>query len=213
MSQDLSKGKIYKITNDYNDEVYVGSTCDTLIKRFSCHKSHSNNPKKMNRPLYALMREIGTERFAIYLIEEFSCVNKYELNQREGHWIRQIGNLNKRIEGRTKSEYREHNSDKFKIYSKQYNEENVEKLTEYRKKYYRENADKIIEYSKKYFQENFDKIKENRKEYLTEYYQKTKAQLSEVVECDCGCKVSKYSLTRHKKRQIHIKRMEEQKSI
>ena len=32
MSQDFGKGKIYKITNDYNDEVYVGSTCDTLLE-------------------------------------------------------------------------------------------------------------------------------------------------------------------------------------
>ena len=36
---DFKKGKIYKITNDYNDDVYVGSTCDTLIKRFSYHKA------------------------------------------------------------------------------------------------------------------------------------------------------------------------------
>ena len=27
MSQDFNKGKIYKITNDYNDDIYVGSTC------------------------------------------------------------------------------------------------------------------------------------------------------------------------------------------
>ena len=34
-SRDFSQGKIYKITNDYNDDIYVGSTCDTLVKRFS----------------------------------------------------------------------------------------------------------------------------------------------------------------------------------
>jgi len=34
-SRDFSQGKIYKITNDYNDAIYVGSTCDTLVKRFS----------------------------------------------------------------------------------------------------------------------------------------------------------------------------------
>ncbi len=32
MKVDYSKGKIYKITNDYNDDVFVGFTCDTLIK-------------------------------------------------------------------------------------------------------------------------------------------------------------------------------------
>ena len=30
MKTDYSKGKIYKITNDYNDHVYIGATCDTL---------------------------------------------------------------------------------------------------------------------------------------------------------------------------------------
>jgi hypothetical protein len=32
MPQDFSKAKIYKITNDFDDDVYVGSTCDTLVK-------------------------------------------------------------------------------------------------------------------------------------------------------------------------------------
>ena len=34
-SRDFSQGKIYKITNDYNDDIHVGSTCDALVKRFS----------------------------------------------------------------------------------------------------------------------------------------------------------------------------------
>jgi hypothetical protein len=69
MCQDLSKGKIYKIINDDNDEVYVGSTCDTLVKRFSAHKSNRNSRAKMNRPLYVLMRKIGTDRFGIEWVE------------------------------------------------------------------------------------------------------------------------------------------------
>ena len=62
---DYSKGKIYKITNDYNDYVYIGSTCDTLSKNFSKHKTES---KSRNNPLYKLMNEIGFERFRIELI-------------------------------------------------------------------------------------------------------------------------------------------------
>ncbi len=38
MKVDYSKSKIYKITNDFNNDIYVGSTCDTLVKRFSNHK-------------------------------------------------------------------------------------------------------------------------------------------------------------------------------
>ena len=45
MKVDYSNGKIYKITNDFNDDVYVVSTCDTLVKRFSHHKTCINSEK------------------------------------------------------------------------------------------------------------------------------------------------------------------------
>ena len=120
MSQDFGKGKIYKITNDYNDDVYVGSTCDLLTKRFSNHKNDSKNDKKQGRPIYKLMNEIGFERFRIELIEEYQCQDKYQLRQREGHFIRELGTLNQRIAGRTRQE------DDRKEYSKEYRENNKE---------------------------------------------------------------------------------------
>jgi group I intron endonuclease len=95
MSQDLSKDKIYIITNDFNDEVYVGSTCDTLVKRFSAHKSSTNKSEKMQRPLYTLMREIGTERFRMELIEDYPCEDKYQLRQKEGEYIKLMELLKK----------------------------------------------------------------------------------------------------------------------
>ena len=65
MSQDLSKGKIYKITNDYNDDVYVGSTCDLLTKKFSSHKRERNCANRKNSKLYSLMREIDPPTIAM----------------------------------------------------------------------------------------------------------------------------------------------------
>ncbi len=41
MKVDFSKGKIYKVTNDYNNDIYIGSTCDTLKSRFRKHKSEA----------------------------------------------------------------------------------------------------------------------------------------------------------------------------
>ena len=89
MSQDFSKGKIYKITNDFNDDVYVGSTCNTLIKRFSTHKCDALRTDFQNRELYILMNKIGRTRFRIELIEDYPCEDKYKLKQREGYFIRQ----------------------------------------------------------------------------------------------------------------------------
>ena len=133
MSQDFNKGKIYKITNDYNDDIYIGSTCDTLIRRFNGHKGGSKNEKKQNRPIYKLMNEIGFERFRIELIEDYPCTDKYELRQRETYYIREIGTLNSKIECRTR---------------KQYQEDNKEQIQKQRKTYYESNKDKILDEQK-----------------------------------------------------------------
>ena len=89
MKTDYSKGKIYKITNDSNDHVYIGSTCDTLSKNFSKHKSNKNTQYKMNRPLYKLMNEIGFELFRIELICNYRCDDKYQLCKKTSEYIRQ----------------------------------------------------------------------------------------------------------------------------
>ena len=133
MSQDLSQGKIYKITNDYNDEVYVGSTCDTLIKRFSKHKRAHNQIDKFNKKLYILMRDIGTDRFRIELIENYPCEDKYQLRQRECFYIREIGTLNQLVAGRTHKEYYKENKEICKERSKI--QEQKETTKEKRKQY------------------------------------------------------------------------------
>ena len=142
MSQDYNNAKIYKITNDFNDDVYVGSTCDTLVKRFSKHKGDSRDSNKQNRPFYKLINEIGFERFRIQLVEDYPCEDKYQLRQREGHFIRQIGTLNKRIEGRTRKEYYQDNKEQFQ----EYFESNKERIKEKDKKYYEANKEQIQVY-------------------------------------------------------------------
>ena len=180
MSQDFKNGKIYKITNDYNDDVYVGSTCDLLTKRFSNHKRSSKTEKKQNRPIYKLMNEIGFERFRIELIEECPSHDKYQLRQREGHYIRKFGTLNKNIAG---------NIVDTKEYHKEYRENNKEHFKDYDTKYYIENKEKIQEHKKEYYIENKEKIQEHNKEKIT---------------CTvCGSIVCKSVLSRHIKSFKH----------
>ncbi len=133
MSQDFSKGKFYKITNDYNDDVYVGSTCNTLVRRFIMHKSDSKIPCKMNYLLYQLINNIGFERFRIQLIENYPCEDKYQLRQREGYWIKQLGTLNKLISGRTIKEWEEDNKNKIKAKYDKYEETHKEQRLERKK--------------------------------------------------------------------------------
>jgi hypothetical protein len=73
-------GKIYKVVNDLNDFVYIGSTTQPLPKRWGLHKSASQ--KKSNK-FYDAVRELGSEHFRIVLIENFPCGSRAELEARE----------------------------------------------------------------------------------------------------------------------------------
>ena len=186
MAQDFSKGKIYKITNDYNDDVYIGSTCDTLVKRFSAHKSAANVKEKQNVPLYKLMKEIGTERFCIYLIEDYPCTNKYELRQQEGYHIRELATLNKKIEGRDKKEYYNDNAEKIVEYQKQYRIDNAEKIAAKKKQYHIDNTEKIQQYQKQYHKQykidNAEKIAAQQKQYQIDNAEKIAARKKEAYQ-------------------------------
>ncbi len=183
---DFQKGKIYKITNDYNDEIYIGSTCDTLVKRFSSHKKASNNHNDKHRPLYQLINEIGFNRFRIQLIEDYPCEDRYQLRQKEGQYIRQIGTLNNIIAGRTGIEYRLENKEKLKEYN------NSEKVKELRKIYRKkdENKEKKRERDKNYKENNSEKINLIKKE---------------IIVCECGGNFQRDGLARHKRTAKHTR--------
>jgi len=73
-------GKVYKIVNDVNDMVYIGSTTTPLPKRFSGHKAQSRD---RTSKFYEAMKSIGVDHFRIVLIELFPCTCKAELEARE----------------------------------------------------------------------------------------------------------------------------------
>lgn len=78
-------GKIYCISNDINDKLYIGKTTyPTIEERF---KEHCIDCKKITfekRPLYSAMNKYGIENFHISLIEE---VDLSLLEEREQYWI------------------------------------------------------------------------------------------------------------------------------
>ena len=174
MKVDYSKGKIYKITNDFNNDIYVGSTCDTLVKRFSNHKNDSKKERLQEINLYKLINNIGFDRFRIELIENCPCEDKYQLRQREGYFIREIGTLNMLIAGRIRTEYVQDNKEKIKEIDKKSREKRKEKISEQKHEYYEENKDKI----KLYQEINKQKIAQQRKEH----YQLNKERLLETAK-------------------------------
>ena len=84
-----AEGKIYKITNDIDSDIYVGSTCKKLHERLYKHISDSrSNPNCCK--LYPKINRLGTEHFHIHLIEYFPCMYRKELRQREQEFIERL---------------------------------------------------------------------------------------------------------------------------
>ncbi len=81
-------GKIYKLVNNTDNEIYIGSTCLPLHKRFHTHKSDAK--KQPERKVYKHLLGIGWNEVKIILIESFPCDNKMELEKRERYYIEQF---------------------------------------------------------------------------------------------------------------------------
>jgi hypothetical protein len=97
MFNELNKymnGKIYKIINDVDNDIYIGSTYKHINKRWGQHIADAYDDKNMNKPLYKKIRELGYEHFKIELIKNNPCSSRYFLEQEENVFIKEYGNLN-----------------------------------------------------------------------------------------------------------------------
>lgn len=86
---------IYKITSDKTDKCYVGSTKNSVSKRFFYHKSNYNKYCD-GRNSYCSSYEIidlDFENVKVELIEKCSQENRKE---RERYWIRTLNSVNTR---------------------------------------------------------------------------------------------------------------------
>ena len=103
---------IYTIRYRKDDSlIYVGSTTNSLKKRWHDHISVCFNEKRSgyNMRLYQKIRETNDfENWYIELYEEYLCDNVQQLRGREGEVILEIGTLNKNIPGRDKTEYEQY---------------------------------------------------------------------------------------------------------
>ena len=77
-------GRIYLISNDINNKVYVGQTTQTLAKRFNGHCCYSKSDRSVNMYIKRAIHKYGRNHFKIELLEEVSLE---ELNNREKYWI------------------------------------------------------------------------------------------------------------------------------
>jgi hypothetical protein len=188
---DYKNGKIYTIRCKTNkDLIYVGSTCQSLAKRWDNHKQSSKQEKSKDRLIFKTIADNGGfTNFYIELHENYDCNSIEELLKREGEITREIGNMNSQIAGRTIKQWYEDNKETCKTKNQEYYINNIESIKEQKKKYREE-------------------TKEHKNKGDKEYYEKNKETILERALapciCDCGCTVNHSHMSRHKKTKKHI---------
>ena len=116
LKRKLDKAKIYKLIDNTNQNVYIGSTCIPLKYRLSQHKSDYNRFLKGIHNNVKSFEIIKNDDYKIELIEICNIKTKQELLQRERYFIENSSCLNKTIPGRSRREYKDDNKDKIKEY-------------------------------------------------------------------------------------------------
>ena len=170
-----SLGKIYKIVDNTNNNVYIGSTCEkTLARRLTSHRCNFRSFERGKINYVTSFDIIKNNNYEIILLENFPCSSRDELHARERYYIEQSICIN-RLMPYTSPEQKQlklqvaGKSDRTKIYQKQYREAHKEQTKEYNKKYNETNGKELyLKYK--------DKKSEYKKEYFREYYQKKKLE-------------------------------------
>ena len=120
-------GKIYKIVDNTNNNIYVGSTTEpTLARRLAGHVRNFRlwkNGKTNHTTSYKI---IENDNYDIVLIENCPCETKDELHKRERYYIENLECVNKNITGRTPLEYYQHNKETIINKAKEYRIKNKE---------------------------------------------------------------------------------------
>ena len=176
----LDNSKIYKIVDNTNDNLYIGSTCQSLKRRLSKHKCDYKRFLKGLCTNVTSFDIIKNNDCKIELLENCEVKTKSELLAREKHFIENNECINKVIPGRTKEEYYIANKEKIK----EYRDTNEEKRNEYQKAY-------------------DDANKEKRNEYQKEYYIANKEKLNQKFDCQCGGQYNYSHKSQHIKTAKH----------
>jgi hypothetical protein len=154
--------KIYKITDNTNATIYIGSTCKKLCQRIAQHRAHYKAYLNNNYNYVTSFEILKNCDYDIILLEQCQGIENIEqLRARERYYIDTLNCVNKNIPGQTRIEYYEKNKDKISEYQQEYRESNKDKI----KEYYEKNKDKIKEYLEEYVEKNKDKIKNYQQEY------------------------------------------------
>ena len=143
--------KIYIIRFHNSNEIYIGSTTQSLAVRFGGHKR--NKTSSVYKIIHTKYNEKWNECY-YELYQNCPCNNIEELRKKEGEIIRLFKDdetyecINCRVAGRTQSEY-----------NIQYRKDNLEQERERDKVYYYNNKEKKSKAHKILYENNKEKLK------------------------------------------------------
>lgn len=187
-------GKIYKIMNDENDRIYVGSTTVKLSERLSGHRRHKKRFElgtlKHGCSSFQLLELLGVK---IILIESYPCQTVEELLAREQYWMDEFKDRCVNVQRANGQDpvKKKRNRIKYNLSEagiakvKEYNErpEVIAKRTAY------ETSEKRVLYKKEY-----------NKKFLQEHKQEKSEYKKTQVLCEpCNKLISRGNFWRHNK--------------
>lgn len=188
----FKRGKIYRVKSLLKHRSYVGSTCRSILARWTNHRSDAKRLwDKHNVSLWKAMHKHGADKFKIVLLENYPCDNRKQLRKREQWWINKLkpyyNDKSAYISTKDKAQkyrdlartyYKEHRGAKLKQMRK-YMENHRKEYKEWQLQYYKKNINKIRDYG--------DFYRENR------------------VRCKCGQLT--INLEKHELSHLHKRRM------
>ena len=166
-------GKIYRIICNTTGLQYIGSTASTLRQRLSGHKSGYNEWCNGKGRYLSSFLIIEMDDYDIVLIESYPCSNKDELHARERYWIEKLNCINRNVPTRSWNEYRL---------------TALDKIATVKKIWYNDNRGRLLDDKKDYYIENRNTILQSK---------------AVIVECECGVKLRRGDIARHKKGTKH----------
>ena len=130
-------GKIYKIVDNTNGDIYIGSTIQTLNERLAGHKEKYKAFINNNNGYNYCFKILENNDYHIELLMDYPCNSKKELETKEREYIENNLCINKNIPTRTIKEWKEFNREKIDLQNKIWYEKNREKVLEQQKIYHK----------------------------------------------------------------------------
>jgi hypothetical protein len=128
----------YKLVNNDESLIYIGSTKKPLEVRLSEHIISHYNAKFKYKPKLSSYDIINQNYFKILLLEQFDCDSNKDRMMIEQQFINKYKNINK---NRSYSEFNQKTKDSWNTYQRQYY--NNTEYSNYKKDYYKKNKIKI----------------------------------------------------------------------